>query len=141
MKMLQFAFGSDDNEYLPCNYVSDNCIVYTGSHDSECTATWCSTIPPHEIDRFNREAPMTEDCESPVDALILAAHKSRANLSVVPIQDYLGLTSEEARINTPSMAEGNWAFRLPYGARSKALAAKIARFTALGKRTKESVLE
>ena len=39
MKILQFAFGNDDNEYLPRLYKTNNCVVYTGSHDSDCTVS------------------------------------------------------------------------------------------------------
>jgi 4-alpha-glucanotransferase len=38
--------------------------------------------------------------------------RSRANLAVVPIQDYLGLTNEEGRMNVPAVAEGNWSWRI-----------------------------
>ena len=38
MKMLHFAFYEDDSENLPRMYNSDNWVVYTASHDSDCTA-------------------------------------------------------------------------------------------------------
>ena len=45
-------------------------------------------------------------------AVIELAMRSRANLAVVPIQDYLGLTNEEGRMNVPAVAEGNWSWRI-----------------------------
>jgi 4-alpha-glucanotransferase len=40
MKILHFAFGSDNyNPYLPFNYIP-NCLVYTGTHDNDTTVGW-----------------------------------------------------------------------------------------------------
>ena len=35
-----------------------------------------------------------------------------ANLAMVPMQDYLELSNQEGRMNTPATAEGNWGWRL-----------------------------
>ena len=41
MKILQFAFDDDpDNVYLPHNYTTTNCVVYTGTHDNDTTQGW-----------------------------------------------------------------------------------------------------
>jgi 4-alpha-glucanotransferase len=48
-----------------------------------------------------------------------------ASLSVIPLQDVLGLGSE-ARMNTPSQNGGNWRWRLQPGAITEELAAKLA---------------
>ena len=45
-------------------------------------------------------------------AFIRAAQGSPANLSIIPLQDVLGLGSE-ARMNTPSLHGGNWKWRCP----------------------------
>ena len=39
MKVLQFAFGGGDNEYLPHNHTA-NCVVYPGTHDNTTLADW-----------------------------------------------------------------------------------------------------
>lgn len=49
----------------------------------------------------------------------------RRNLVVVPMQDYLELKNKEGRMNTPSVAEGNWNWRLKKSYRSEKLANKI----------------
>ena len=133
MKVLQFAFSNDDNEYLPRMYDSDNCVSYTGSHDSECTKSWHSSLSPEERIRFNAECP--KNCEkNATDALISLIMKSRANLSVIPMQDYLLLTNKEGRMNTPSVAAGNWQWRLKKNYFRKPLVEKIYRLTKGGKR-------
>lgn len=44
MKVLQFAFGSDqENTNLPHNYDS-NFVVYTGTHDNDTTLGWFNSI-------------------------------------------------------------------------------------------------
>lgn len=44
MKILQFAFYDEDAEFLPRMYKTSNCVVYTGSHDADCTYTWIKNI-------------------------------------------------------------------------------------------------
>lgn len=110
MKILQFAFFDDDSEYLPRTYANENCIVYTGSHDADCTKTWCDNLEGTTKARFEKECPKTH--EEDVYSLIEFAHNSIANLSIIPLQDYLLLTNEEGRMNTPSTASGNWTWRV-----------------------------
>ena len=50
--------------------------------------------------------------DNPVWPLIRAVAESAAEMAVFPAQDLLGL-GEEARMNTPAVAEGNWIWRAP----------------------------
>jgi hypothetical protein len=119
MKVFQFAFDSRDSsnaaDYLPENY-PENCVVYTGTHDNDTTAGWMHAILPEELDQAARyigldpeHEPVTE--EGFVRAFISTAMESRADLCIIPMQDYLELGSE-ARINIPSTHSGNWEWRL-----------------------------
>jgi 4-alpha-glucanotransferase len=49
---------------------------------------------------------------------------------VVPVQDVLGLGAE-ARMNTPSVAAGNWAWRMTPEQMDAGLYAELARLTRL----------
>jgi 4-alpha-glucanotransferase len=60
--------------------------------------------------------------------------KSKANLVVIPIQDYLELTNEEGRINTPSIAVGNWDWRISKRYKTASLSRKIRKMTERGGR-------
>lgn len=133
MKVLQFAFSNDDNEYLPRMYDSENCVSYTGSHDSECTKSWHKSLSLEERKRFNEECPREKGINA-TDALITLIMKSRANLAVIPMQDYLLLTNEEGRMNTPSLAAGNWQWRLKKNYFRKTLVEKVYKLTKSGKR-------
>ncbi|MBQ1975089.1 MAG: 4-alpha-glucanotransferase, partial [Ruminococcus sp.] len=43
MKVLEFAFDSgEENDYLPHNY-TNNCVVYTGTHDNDTVMGWLET--------------------------------------------------------------------------------------------------
>ena len=133
MKLLQFAFFEENNEYLPRTYTTDNCIVYTASHDSDCTRSWAATLEGATRSRFLREC-KRERGESATTALIRLAMNSKGKLAVIPIQDYLELTNERGRMNTPSTDRGNWCFRAPKGYGSDKVIDKITAITKNAKR-------
>ncbi len=135
MKVLQFAFYDEDNEYLPRTYTTDNCIVYTSSHDSDCTRSWFASLDKTSRARFRRECPRDKG-QSATNAAIALAMRSRANLAVIAMQDYLELTNKQGRINVPSVASGNWAWRLGPRYNSERLRKKILELTELGGRQK-----
>lgn len=111
MKILQFAFDSDaDNLYLPHNFETSNCIVYTGTHDNDTTVGWYldENVDQRSKDRLRRYA----NCDGTVihKDTIRLAYSSVAKLAVIPIQDVLGFGSD-CRMNTPSTNSGNWTWR------------------------------
>ena len=128
MKVIQFGFSTEDSEYLPRMFETDNCVVYSGSHDSDCTASWCKSLKGKDKKRFLRECPVREGQSLPYAAIELAMN-SRANLCIVPMQDYLELTNAKGRMNTPSVAEGNWQWRLGDNYAAEELKNRIAELT------------
>lgn len=132
MKMLQFAFYDADAAYLPKNYKNSNCVVYTGTHDSDATQFWAENMYEDTRAKFYQEVPVKKG-QPLVDALILFAHKSIANLSMVPLIDYMRL-GNEARMNVPSTSENNWTFRLKKSYNSKRLVNHILSLTKQGER-------
>ncbi len=128
MKVLQFAFYSDDSEYLPRCFESDNCIVYTSTHDSDTAMSWFETLSGEALERFKREY-RVRGKRSGAAVLTDIALGSPANLAVIPIQDYLELTNEEGRMNIPSTPYGNWTWRLDSKYNTSALRNRILTFT------------
>jgi 4-alpha-glucanotransferase len=63
-----------------------------------------------------------------VERFIDYALSTKAETVIIPIQDYLGLDNS-ARINEPSVAEGNWSFMLNPDYNSKKLVDKIISHT------------
>ena len=123
MKILQFAFDDDTaNPYLPHNY-ERNCVVYTGSHDNDTTHGWFASAPEPEQDFCISYLGYTPD--DIAWALMRLAASSVAALAIFPVQDVLSLGSE-ARMNTPSQAAGNWAWRLPANSLSDDHIARLA---------------
>src|SRR5438067_3134947 len=124
MAVLQFGFGDPGaHVYLPHRLTSDR-VVYTGTHDNDTTLGWWKTASDHE--RRAVEA-LVGRCEDGVNwSFIRLAQSSVARLSVVPIEDVLGLGSE-ARLNTPSKHDGNYHWRMQPGSLTRELADKLSR--------------
>ena len=97
MKILQFAFGGDDEEYQPHNHVP-NGVVYTGTHDNDTTRGWWEKTD--EGTRHRVRAYLGGDGTDPIGIFVRAAYASVARLAMLPVQDVFGLGSE-ARMNTP----------------------------------------
>jgi 4-alpha-glucanotransferase len=110
-RVLQFAFdGQPDNPYLPHNYVP-NTVVYTGTHDNPTTRGWFEDLPDHQRQHLwsYLRRPGGEGGEV-APALVHLAWSSTAALAMAPLQDVLNL-GNEARMNVPGCAEGNWHWR------------------------------
>ena len=129
MKILQFAFFDEDSEYLPRCYTTKNCVVYSGSHDADCTRTWHLNLTGPAKECFIRECKRDTRQSRTYDVIELAL-SSVANLAVIPIQDYLDLTNEQGRMNTPAVADGNWNYRLSSRYNTPALVKKVKDLTA-----------
>lgn len=123
MKILQFAFSDPKNAYLPHNYDTPNCVVYTGTHDNNTTLGWWESIEEAEQGRVKAYLGLEEgDALKDVTwRLIQLALNSTADTALFPIQDILGLGAE-GRMNTPGEAQGNWSWRVAEGALTPALA-------------------
>jgi 4-alpha-glucanotransferase len=112
MRILQFAFDGDlaTHPFLPHNYVP-NCIVYTGTHDNNTLTGWFKNETTLETKQklFRYLGRNVSDSELPKE-LIRILMMSVANTVIIPMQDLLGL-GEDARMNRPSTAHGNWEWR------------------------------
>jgi 4-alpha-glucanotransferase len=123
MKVLQFGFSDKGaHAHLPHQFTPST-VAYTGTHDNDTTLGWWKSAG--ETERKAVEALVGPVGDNPVWPLIRAAHGSVAEMAVVPAQDLLGLGSE-ARMNTPAVPAGNWAWRAPEGCWTAELAARLA---------------
>lgn len=127
MRVLQFGFsGPGARIYLPHRYQT-NTVVYTGTHDNDTTLGWW-THGASAAERTALQTYLSPDGGGVVWAMIRAASASVADLCLFPAQDILGLGSE-ARMNTPSKAEGNWGWRLAAGALNAEIADRLGALT------------
>ncbi len=134
MKVLLFAFDSDStNPYLPNNYQED-CVVYTGTHDNNTARGWFEHEGSHDSkERFFQYVGRHVSADEAAWEMVRLAMTSAANLSIVPIQDVLGL-GQDARMNTPATTHGNWRWRLIPNAVSSEVATNLAKLTLETKR-------
>ncbi|MFP4517104.1 MAG: 4-alpha-glucanotransferase [Desulfovibrionales bacterium] len=113
MRVLLFGFGGESgpHPFVPHNFVH-NCVVYTGTHDNATVREWYAREADHkEKERLNTYLGRVVDEENVHLELIRMAMMSVATMAIFPLQDLLGL-GEEARMNVPSMAAGNWGWRM-----------------------------
>ena len=109
MKVIQFAFDSrEGSDYLPHNY-QKNCVVYTGTHDNDTILGWIKTAPKASV-KFAKEYLNLTKEEGYNWGMMRGAWASVGDLSIVPMQDIIGIGSE-GRMNTPSTLGGNWEWR------------------------------
>ena len=149
MKVLQFAFGGGDNEYLPHNHVK-NSVVYPGTHDNTTLTDWWVNAAPAK-EKANAAAylhltpckPTAKEVaavrtDAARIALLRAALGSVADRAIIPVADWLGLGAE-AHLNTPGKLGGNWAWRAAEGFDTALLAGRIEAECAVYCRAKEPV--
>lgn len=108
MKILQFAFGGDQNDKFLPHKVIPNSVVYTGTHDNDTSLGWYEKASQAEKDHVRRY--LGRDGRDICWDLIRLALGSVAGTALFPLQDLLGLGSE-ARMNTPGKGSGNWSWR------------------------------
>ena len=123
MKVLQFGFGDKGaHTHLPHRFTPST-VAYTGTHDNDTTQGWWASTGKTEKNTLEALLGLVGD--RPVWPLMRAAMGSVAEMAIVPAQDLLELGSE-ARMNTPAVPAGNWAWRAPVGCWTEELAARIA---------------
>ena len=125
MRVLQFAFGNDkNNAYLP-HSCDKNSVMYSGTHDNDTALGWLATAPEKDVE-VAREYLHLDAAEGEGWGMMRAIWSSVADLSIVTMQDVLGLGSD-ARINTPSTLGGNWCWRALPGYATEQVARRLHR--------------
>ena len=126
MLVLQFGFDPHDpgSPHRPANHV-ENRVVYTGTHDHDTLRGWYESLEPGVRELVDAELRGRGVLERQRWwGLIRLALASPARLAIMQAQDVLGLGSD-ARMNSPSRAQGNWRWQLGQGALTPALARRL----------------
>jgi 4-alpha-glucanotransferase len=141
MRVMQFGFGAGGEYHLPHRYPR-RAVAYTGTHDNNTTAGWFADLVRRnghpgsalsaERDKAMKYLEASNAAHVPWQ-MIRAAMASVADTVIFPVQDLLGL-GEEARMNVPGVAAGQWQWRLPPGKLTPALASRLRRITELYER-------
>ena len=131
MAVLQFAFGGGDfsvNAFLPDN-LRENQVVYTGTHDNDTSRGWWKNAGEDERHAYRSYTHSDPAEEAFAWALTQMAFRSRAKLSVVPLQDLLNLPSQD-RMNLPgTTGPQNWTWRYRPESLTPALARQLRELT------------
>jgi 4-alpha-glucanotransferase len=121
MLVLQFAWGGGPANTHLLHNARDNCFVYPGTHDNQTTVGWWRAGATPQEKALARSylgmpppppgAGDDDDGDDVAGAFTRGAFASVARTAVVSMQDVLRL-GDEARMNVPGRAEGNWSWRL-----------------------------
>ncbi len=125
-RVLQFAFrGKKGSPHRP-EFYPYNSVAYTGTHDTDTAAGWFSSLEPEERERV---LDYFGNGQEEINRLFIRrAMASASDLTIIPLQDVLGLGGE-ARMNAPGRAEGQWEWRCPPGLLTDELAEQLAAMT------------
>ena len=138
MKVMEFAFDSREaGDYMPYNY-TQNCVVYTGTHDNQTLAAWYDELSEEDRKLAAEYLDLKDKSrDETVWAFIRLTLGSVADTAVIPLQDYLCLGAE-ARMNHPSTLGKNWRWRLSKGQLTEGLIQKMGRMAEVYGRKNEN---
>jgi len=130
--VLEFAVDPNDtafvNDYWPQNYDA-NCVVYTGTHDNETLAGWCTGLSRAAKDQIKTYLFNPKQTDKDLwKAVLHLAMTSCARTCIIPIQDHLGLDNS-CRMNQPGTVGINWRWRLLPGQVDDGLAYQVKALT------------
>jgi len=129
--MAVVQFGCDGNADNPHHFRNhaENTFAYLSTHDNATSLAWLSTLDPWHraqvADAVDR--PRDASDRGLLSALMERTMASRAGAAVICLQDVLGL-GDEATMNRPGRADGNWAWRVAPGTDLAAALGPVGRF-------------
>jgi 4-alpha-glucanotransferase len=131
--VLQFVFADEMLNRQRDDSSVDN-LVYTGTHDNDTTIGWWKSIGAStrgNVEEALLRAGISE--QAPNWKLVRLALAHPAAVSIIPVQDVLGLDSS-ARLNHPGRSRGNWRWQLQPGMLTSALARRLLELTVAASR-------
>ena len=135
MRVLVFAFQPEaDSTFLPHNCI-ENCVVYTGTHDTQTFVQFMNAAEP-ACAAYAREYLCLREDEGLGWGAVRGAWSTCAHLAVAPMQDVLGLGAD-ARMNAPGTTGAhNWSWRVREQALNPVVEQHLYRLTKTYGRTK-----
>jgi 4-alpha-glucanotransferase len=116
MRVLQFGFDSVEDTFHRPESFPINSVAYTGTHDNETIVGWYqgrqkSKVESTKTDVLDQYLSADTEENSVHWQLITMLLNSASHTAIVPMQDLLGL-GNQARMNMPGLAHGNWGWRM-----------------------------
>jgi len=126
MKILQWATNSKllPNEHDLKKHIKRS-VAYTGTHDNNTLVGWLET-EAHEMQKANllKAAHASEEDTDLHFKLIEYLMTSKSDLTIIPMQDILGLDSK-SRMNTPGTIDDNWQWQMTRGQIKPAISRRL----------------
>lgn len=108
MHIFEFELADGKNPPIKKGF-SENSITYSGTHDNQTILSFyheANDVYKKCIDKLCK-IKFTDRAELKI---IEYCMMQKSNMCIIPLQDYLGLTDSEGRMNVPSTAMGNWSY-------------------------------
>ena len=118
MSVIQFADGDCRYSFTP----AQESIVYSGTHDTQTLMSFVEA-------RFTGSQ-ATDESHQIFDHLMEQVVSASNAVVILPLQDVLGL-SDDARMNIPGKAEGNWSWQVKKDMLTPQAIQKLQRFVEL----------
>ena len=134
MKILQFAMSGDpaNSFFLPHNFDTSNCVVYTGTHDNDTTRGWYAQWHRKPEQHWAREYTRSDGSQIHLEMIRLGI-MSAADMAIFPLQDFMGLETEH-RMNLPGTTVDNWIWRYTDGMLARVDAAYLRHMVGISNR-------
>ena len=130
MYIMQFDFG-DGYDYHPLQDGLDaNNVIYTGTHDNQTIRAWYNELNDHLRYKVNEYFHIHDGGKEAHLRIIEGTMKTNVDTCIIPLQDYLGLTDDQGRMNIPSTLGCNWRYRCKREDYNDKLAEYIHKITA-----------
>jgi 4-alpha-glucanotransferase len=126
MRVMQFGFSDRGAHIHLPHRCEENMVIYTGTHDNNTTLGWWHQT--NSVERDAIAAYLHPGDDGIVWAMMRGAAASVARLCLFPMQDVLQLDGD-ARMNTPALSHGNWAWRYHPDALQPWITEKLAALT------------
>lgn len=123
MRVFQFGYDNFKDDFHRPETYPEHSFAYTGTHDNDTLMGWFHNRP----DREPGEDPLSHVLKSrdePHWQMIDSVLQSASDIAIVPVQDILAL-GNEARMNVPGQAKGNWAWRVQASVMTEDLANQL----------------
>ena len=108
MNIFQFELGDLKKVPLKKGYPENN-VFYTGTHDNQTIMSFYYELS-YEAKKIVDKLCDIKFKDKPNLKMIEFAMKQNSKYVIVPLQDYLGLTDFDGRMNIPATPTGNWRY-------------------------------
>ena len=108
MNIFQFELGDLKKIPLKKGYPENN-VFYTGTHDNQTIMSFYNELS-YEARKIVDKICDIKFVDKPNLKIIEFAMKQNSKYVIIPLQDYLGLTDNEGRMNIPATPTGNWRY-------------------------------